>query len=401
MKLLKTITTTLLILFSITVYSQGVGISNNGATPDNSAMLDVSSTEKGFLMPRMTTAEIEAITTPATGLLLYNTDFNKVWGYNGSEWRELGGSSCPVPAQPGSISGNSTVVENATGEAYSIAAVPDATAYTWAVPAGATIATGQGTTNITVDFGTTSGNITVYATNACGNSAERILAVTLTPAFVCGTSTVTDIDGNVYNTVQIGSQCWLQQDLKVTHYPNGDVIPEISDISVWAALADDNISDGYYFYGFTHLYSYSAAIGDDWVRDNNVNQGICPDGWHLPSDDEWKELEKELGMSQANADATGWRGTDEGGKLKDIGTTWWLAPNTGATNSSGFRALGTGYIHSNHHTTGAAWGAGYWWTSTENNSTTAWYRSLQYDKTDVYRENYEKSFGRAVRCVKD
>lgn len=135
--------------------------------------------------------------------------------------------------------------------------------------------------------------------------------------------------------------------------------------------------------------------------DNNSSgvQGVCPAGWHLPSDTEWKELEMYLGMSQADADNTGYRGTDEGGKLKETGTTHWYSHNAGATNSSGFSGLPGGF----RSITGTFYNIrsiGYWWSATEGNTIEAWYRQLSIDNS-VYRSNRFKNYGLSVRCVKD
>ena len=129
-------------------------------------------------------------------------------------------------------------------------------------------------------------------------------------------------------------------------------------------------------------------------------QGICPDGWHLPSDAEWKQLEMYLGMSETDVNSTGWRGTVEGGKLKEAGTTHWADPNAGANNESGFTALpggrrdygGSFYIIRYH---------GYWWSSTEYGTNFAWRRYLRYDYSYVNRDYNFKSMGFSVRCLRD
>lgn len=143
-----------------------------------------------------------------------------------------------------------------------------------------------------------------------------------------GAPTVTDIDGNVYNTVLIGDQCWMKENLKVTHYPNSDEIPYITDNNAWAALGDNNTDDAYCYYNnnssseYGALYTYSAAIADNWQRDNADGQGICPDGWHLPTDAEWTVLIEYLGGSIV-----------AGGKMKESGTSHWNSPNTGAKST--------------------------------------------------------------------
>ena len=164
-------------------FSQGVGINTIGTAPDASAMLDVSATDKGVLIPRMTTAERNAISSPANGLMIFTTDDICLGIYEDGQWQivvcDLACSS--APATPGTITGNSSPSENSIGESYYVNQVAGTTSYTWTIPSGATVAAGQGTTGIIVDFGTTSGNITVTSNNNCGISAAQTLAITLIP----------------------------------------------------------------------------------------------------------------------------------------------------------------------------------------------------------------------------
>jgi uncharacterized protein (TIGR02145 family) len=127
-------------------------------------------------------------------------------------------------------------------------------------------------------------------------------------------------------------------------------------------------------------------------------QGICPDGWHVPSDNEWKILEMSLGMTAAVANAEKWRGTDEGGKLKAEGTAYWYTPNTGATNSSGFTALPAGWVSSRTFVDeGYAFVI---WTSSTNGEY-SWYRDLTYSHSDIYRYYGSRPNGTPVRCIMD
>jgi len=209
------------------------------------------------------------------------------------------------------------------------------------------------------------------------------------------TGTVTDYDGNVYQTIKIGDQWWMCENLKVTHYRNGDSIPNVTDGGTWSGLSTGAYCDynndpaNVAIYG--RLYNWYAV---------NDSRNISPEGWHVPSDAELKQLEMYLGMSQAEADAIGWRGTDEGGKLKQTGTTHWQSPNTGATNESGFTALPGGYSSID----GAFNGLGiyaHYWSSTEGGSDYAWYRGLDYDYSQTHRYGNYKRNGFSVRCVKD
>lgn len=209
-------------------------------------------------------------------------------------------------------------------------------------------------------------------------------------------TTVTDIDGNVYETVTIGAQEWMKKNLKVTHYRNGDSIPHVTDSTAWSSLSSaaycehSNSIDNVATYG--RLYNW-FAVAD--------SRNIAPEGWHVPTDEEWQQLEVYLGISQAQADSMGWRGTDEGGKLKATGTTHWTSPNTGATNESGFSALPGGLrseVHGRYHSIG--WEA-IFWSSAEYSTFTALVRDLSNDHSDIGRFQLGKKDGYSVRCVKD
>lgn len=213
----------------------------------------------------------------------------------------------------------------------------------------------------------------------------------------CGpeTGTVTDIDGNVYQTIKIGDQWWMAENLKVTHYRNGDPIPNVTGSVQWAGLTTgayceyNNNANNVATYG--RLYNWYAV---------NDGRNIAPEGWHVPSDAEWKQLEMYLGMNQVQANATGWRGTNEGGKLKEAGTEHWWSPNTGATNESGFTALPGGHRTADGiYDYMGVWA--YFWTSTEYGSLVSWYRHLNYQFSKVGRYRYLNEYGSSVRCVKD
>ncbi|UCE19682.1 MAG: hypothetical protein JSV84_04880 [Gemmatimonadota bacterium] len=211
-----------------------------------------------------------------------------------------------------------------------------------------------------------------------------------------GGNTVTDIDGNVYQTVTIGTQVWMAENLKVTRFRNGATIPIITDSTDWSNLSTgaycnyENNSNNATTYG--RLYNWYAV---------NDSGNIAPGGWHVPSDDEWKQLEMYLGMSQEEADAAGLRGTDEGGKLKETGTAHWEDPNTGATNESGFSALPGGSRHWDGKFAVMGSFAAFW-CSTDSNSYQGWSRSLGYFNSMVFRGgSSDKRTGLSVRCVKD
>jgi len=199
-------------------------------------------------------------------------------------------------------------------------------------------------------------------------------------------------DGKVYKMVTIGEQVWMAENLAylpsvVGPATGSETVPYYyvygyNGTNVATAKATTN----YQTYGV--LYNWPAALE------------ACPDGWHLPSDAEWKQLEMYLGMRQAQADAEVHRGTDEGGKLKETGFSHWEDPNIGATNESGFTALSGG----DRDNDGAFSDIGYdgcWWSSTQGYTDTAWCRLLYFLNSHVNRYNFYKEYGFSVRCLRD
>ena len=200
-----------------------------------------------------------------------------------------------------------------------------------------------------------------------------------------GALRVRDYDGNYYNTIKIGNQIWMADNLKTTHYANGDAIPDgtgAGDISgetdpkYWFAYNDD----------LNNIYTYGRLYTWYTITDS---RNVCPDGWHVPSDAEWTQLTDYLGGASV-----------AGGKLKETGTTHWNSPNTGATNESGFTALPGGYRYYNGSFNFIGY-YGFWWSSTENGATDAWRRDLYYNGAYFYRNNFNKKYGFSVRCVRD
>jgi len=204
------------------------------------------------------------------------------------------------------------------------------------------------------------------------------------PSFTCGTSTINDVDGNAYNTVLIGTQCWIQSNLKVSKYRNGDAIPTGLNDATWSSTNNgaytiyNNDLTNNAIYG--KLYNWHAVID---------SRGLCPTGWHVPSDGEWTTLTTYLGGESV-----------AGGKMKSTGTTYWDSPNTGATNESGFSVLPGGYrfnvgsflnirIHA------------FFWSATESDSSNAWFRYLYSSIGNVNRYYYYKLYGFSVRCLRD
>ena len=206
--------------------------------------------------------------------------------------------------------------------------------------------------------------------------------------FTCGTSTVSDVDNNTYNTVQIGTQCWTQSNLKVSKYRNGDNIPTGLSNSQWSSTTsgayaiynNDPVNDGLY----GKLYNHYAVTD---------SQGLCPTGWHVPSDGEWTILENHLGGSSV-----------AGGALKNTAMQptpgGWASPNAGATNSSGFTAL-PGGLRSGDGDFISMSSDGVWWSSSVLSGSNAWGRNPDYSSSTIYRFLFNRPCGFSVRCCRD
>jgi uncharacterized protein (TIGR02145 family) len=200
---------------------------------------------------------------------------------------------------------------------------------------------------------------------------------------LAGEGIVTDYDNNLYNTVKIGTQAWMAENLKTTKYNDGTAIPDATDGSAWASIN----SPAYCWYnndtGNKNIY---GALYN-WYA---VNTGkLCPAGWHVPTDAEWTTLTNYLGgLSIA------------GGKLKESGTTHWTTPNTGATNETGFTAFPAGARYNDGVFYGVGTG-GYWWCATGYDVTFAWRRLIYNNDSSVGPGNGYKEIGFSVRCVRD
>jgi uncharacterized protein (TIGR02145 family) len=209
-------------------------------------------------------------------------------------------------------------------------------------------------------------------------SADDIEIIELmyaTPEGGCDEFTLT-YGGQTYDLVEIGNQCWMAENMNF-ETPN----------SWWY---DNSSSNGDLF---GRLYYWADAMV------------VCPQGWHLPSDEDWKILEMSLGMTREQADETSFRGTDEGNKLKSVGSTYWNSSNNG-TNSSGFNALPAGQVgdYFGNPVSGGYGGFAKFWTSTQNEElNTIWYRWLfsNYDQVYRYQMDSTELIAYSVRCLKD
>jgi uncharacterized protein (TIGR02145 family) len=279
----KVLSISVLLFFTLTSMAQNVGIGTT--TPAASAQLDVSSTTKGLLPPRMTTTQRDAIASPAAGLIIFNTTTNSLEVRNSSAWAGLSTSASTAVFLP---------------------------------------------------------------------------------------------------TIVIGTQQWQAKNLDVAFYRNGDPIPQVTDATAWASLTTGAWC--YYNNDSTQGNKYGKLY--NWYAVNDP-RGLAPQGWHIPSDAEWTILETTLDGSSV-----------AGGKMKEAGTLNWTIPNTGGNNNSGFASLPGGFRATNG-AFGGVGTSGYWWSATELDAASAWYRGLGYISVDVGRFNGLKRFGLSVRCLRD
>jgi uncharacterized protein (TIGR02145 family) len=276
------------LLFTSVVANAQIGIGVSTANVNPSAQLEVLSTNKGFLPPRMTTSQRDSINNPATGLVLFNTTTNSLEYKSSTGWVSL--------------------------------------------------------------------------TTAAPTTSAVFLP-----------------------TIVIGTQQWMRENLDVLTYRNGDTIPQVTDPTEWAAL-----TTGAWCY-YNNDPANGAIYGKlyNWYAVNDA-RGLAPQGWHIPTDEEWTTLSTKLGGEEV-----------AGGKMKTTGTTLWTTPNTDATNSSGFAGLPGGYRFS----FGSFNDVGYfgnWWSATEYNLYSgAWCRTLKYYHGSLRIDNFNKAHGFSVRCLRD
>jgi uncharacterized protein (TIGR02145 family) len=207
-------------------------------------------------------------------------------------------------------------------------------------------------------------------------------------------TSVIDVDSNVYRVIRIGDQIWMAENLKVIHYRNGDAIEYVTNAASWSSY----LVGAYCTYDNRENIPYGCLYNWYAVSDS---RGLAPEGWHVASDAEWKILEMNLGMSQSEADRSGWRGNGVASKLKESGTTHWRAPNSDANNQSGFTALPGGYRYSEGDYLDGGYSAKFWTSTKQAYINVAYQRVLYSDSTKVLRGCPPKQDGCSIRCIKD
>jgi uncharacterized protein (TIGR02145 family) len=206
-------------------------------------------------------------------------------------------------------------------------------------------------------------------------------------------STVTDLEGNVYQTVKIGDQWWMAENLLTTKFNDGTditLIPTSDPASDWS-----NNTNPCYTEINKELFGllYNGAV-------INSEKNIAPDGWHVPTDEDWIKLEKEIGMSDGDLYATGWRGENEAIKLTTKYSIGWPEGRVlYGTDEYGFNAK-PGGCRIFDGNTNISTNTAFWWTDT-NSENELWYRYFDSNEKRIFRQHTYKGYGMSIRCVKD
>ena len=331
-----------------------------------------------------------------------------IWTDNGQCPAVIAALNCAAAINTGDLvsgfaadSVSSTIpYSGGNGGAFSSHLVPSTgvTGLTATLSAG-TILSGSGVVNYIIS-GTPSDSGTAYFALSLGGQFCTLIrtvgaGVSGISTATCGATNVlnpantygslTDQDGNLYKTVIIGMQEWMAENLKVSHYRNGDLIPVVTDGATWSGLSTGatcwyNNDSTNYNCPYGKLYNWFAV--DD-------SRNLCPIGWHVPSDAEWAVLEDYLGGSSI-----------AGGKLKSTDTLYWTSPNIGANNNSGWSGLPGGFQSYFGSFSGFGFSS-YWWSSTEYLSSAASQYMSAYSESIYKLEGIDKRVGFSIRCLRD
>jgi uncharacterized protein (TIGR02145 family) len=275
----------------------------------------------------------------------------------------------------------------------------------WSVVSGTATITTPTLQNSTVTglvLGTSATLRWTISNSSCIASSDDVIIIAVETPPTCP-STVSDVDGNTYNNVLIGCQCWAAENLKTTKYNDGTAIPNVTDRAAWfstptGAYCDyDNIPSNSITYG--RLYNWYAVDNNVSTKvASNGGRNLCPVGWHVPNVTDWTALNTEVGGYLV-----------AGGMLKETGTTHWLTPNEGATDSVGFKALPAGYRSGGDAGSPRVFTGIYQWAffAVSSNNPTPWdymqgdYRINYLSSASSLQASNQHNGGYSVRCLKD
>jgi uncharacterized protein (TIGR02145 family) len=236
------------------------------------------------------------------------------------------------------------------------------------------------------DLAPSAGTIRWTGTDFIGWNGTKWISLTNGLAF----DMVTDVDGNNYRTVKIGNQVWMADNLRTTRYADESVIPQVNNVNTW----QNTTLGAWCWYDTTNIYDLPYGKLYNWYAVSDV-KGLCPAGWHVPTDAEWTDLVAFLDPMAVVVSGT--QSQIAGGPLK--GLAHWVDPNEGASNESGFTGLPGGKRTSNGVFTLLGF-EGVWWTSTDDLNN-GWLRILDYNNDNVLRGSMLKTSGYSVRCLKN
>jgi uncharacterized protein (TIGR02145 family) len=258
--------------------------------------------------------------------------------------------------------------------------------------ANTTIISGSGTgsfiSNLTGLTASTTYYLRAYATNSAGTAYGNELSFTTSAVgsnIVSNPGAGVTFDGYTYASIVLGNgQEWMAENLRTTTYANGDPIPNVTDNTQWTSLT----TGAWAHYNNDNQYENPYGKLYNWYTVADT-RNVCPTGWHVPADAEYALLTDYLGGESI-----------AGGKMKSTGIQYWTSPNTDATNESGFSGLPGGYLFSDGAFNSIG-GYGYWWSSSEYDTSVAWCRGLEYYNSLVGRASDNKNIGFSVRCLRD
>ncbi|MHC1706734.1 MAG: FISUMP domain-containing protein [Bacteroidales bacterium] len=339
----------------------------------------------------LTQTEIDLM-EPEDGVWVYNSTTHQMQVGIGDAWYIFNGACSPIPtvADAGNdqVSNTDSVILTGNQPVYGVGE--------WSIIAGDSGIVAEPNNPTSVFSGSSSITYVLQwaISNSCGSTSDEVhVHLNATTGMPCaGTPTVV-YEGRTYNTIAIGNQCWLKENLNV-----GEMIPgnsAQSNNSIIEKYCYNNDTNNCAIYG--GLYQWNEMM--QYVTNEGV-QGICPPGWHIPTDAEFctmtLAIDPTVNCSLDNAST----GTNCGTKIKESDTAHWLNPNI-ATNESGFTALGATFRDTGGNFFSPLKHSAYFFTSTEFNSTYAWRRSFSHSSWAVGRYIYGKSAGYSVRCLKN